>query len=129
MKTHVFRLRPGQDLKLAIQAFVDENDIQAGWILTCVGSLTKINLRYANQPGGIPGSGFFEIVALSGTVSCNGSHLHLLVCNGDGEAFGGHLLDGNIIYTTAEVVLGSDPALQFSREQDGEFKELIIRNR
>lgn len=124
----VFRLKPGQDLKQSIQDKVDSNGILAGWILTCVGSLTRINMRYANQSGGIPGEGYFEIVSLSGTVSKNGSHLHLLACNSEGEAFGGHLLDGNLVYTTAEIVIGYDPNLVFTRELDGNYNELVIRS-
>lgn len=116
---HAFRLLPGQDLQAAIQRFVAEHGIEAGWIATCVGSLTDYTLRFADRPEGSSGSGKFEIVALSGTVSKHGSHLHLAISDGDGHTLGGHLLPGCRVYTTAEIVLGESPAHVFTRAQDG----------
>src|SRR5258706_6287807 len=75
-KIHALRLKPGQDLKKELTEFVKRENIEAGWIITCVGSLTQTNLRFANQPEGIKSNGHFEIVSLVGTLSVNGSHLH-----------------------------------------------------
>jgi uncharacterized protein len=116
---HAFRLLPGQDLQAGIQRFVAEHGIEAGWIATCVGSLTDYTLRFADRREGSAGSGKFEIVALSGTVSKHGSHLHLALSDGDGRTLGGHLLPGCRVYTTAEIVLGESPAHVFTRAQDG----------
>lgn len=132
MKTHVFRLMPGMDLKIEIQNVLSRLNIRAGWILTCVGSLRMINIRFANQPDGHPQEGFFEITSLTGTLSVNGSHLHISVSDSEGRSVGGHLLDGNLVYTTAEVVVGYDEDLIFTREKDGstQWAELqISRNR
>ena len=57
--THAFRLKPGQDLKQEIQKLVDEKQIKAGWISTCVGSLTNYMIPFANQPNGNSDSGHF----------------------------------------------------------------------
>ena len=116
---HPLRLLPGQDLKQAIQTYVDEQNIEAGYLVTCVGSLTDWQLRMANQEGATGGSGHFEIVSLVGTVSTNGSHLHLSVADSLGRVTGGHLLEGNIIYTTAELVIGESHRHVFRREVDG----------
>lgn len=118
-KVHAFRLKPGQDLKKEIQQLVNDQQIKAGWISTCVGSLTNYNIRYANQPEGSNGSGHFEIVSLTGTVSVNGSHIHISVSDSTGKTIGGHLLDSNIVYTTAEIVILSSDELNFKREKDG----------
>src|SRR5690349_20024615 len=75
VKIHAFRLKPGQDLKQEITSYVQQHKIEAGWIMTCVGSVTQYNLRFANQPDGTNGNGHFEIMSLVGTVSINGSHL------------------------------------------------------
>lgn len=125
---HAFRLKPGQDLKKEILQYVKEKQIKAGWIGTCVGSLTQYNIRYANQPEGNTGSGHFEIVSLTGTVSINGSHIHISVSDSTGKTFGGHLLDNNIIYTTAEIVIQSSDDFIFKREKDGstEWEELKV---
>lgn len=131
MQTYVFRLRPGQDLKKEIEQFVREKDIRAGWVLTSAGSLTRYNIRFANRPGSDSATGHFEIVSLSGTVSVNGCHLHMSVSDSTGRTIGGHLVEGNMVYTTAEIVLQSDPGLEFFRENDGTtpWKELQVRKR
>ena len=116
---HAFRLKPGQDLKKEIQQLVDQKQIKAGWISTCVGSLTNYNIRFANQPEGSSDSGHFEIVSLTGTVSVNGSHLHISISDSTGKTIGGHLMEGCKIYTTAEIVILSSNDLVFKREKDG----------
>jgi len=77
MQIHAFRMVPGEDLKKQIDAYVQLHRIEAGWIMTCVGSLTHYHLRFANQEAGARGKGHFEILSLVGTVSINGLHLHL----------------------------------------------------
>lgn len=119
VKTHTFRLKPGQDLKQSIQKFVTDNQISAGWISTAVGSLTQYTIRFANQPEGSSDSGHFEILSLTGTVSINGSHLHISISDSTGKTIGGHLMDGCSIYTTAEIVILSTDEYIFKREKDG----------
>ncbi|MES2890770.1 MAG: PPC domain-containing DNA-binding protein [Bacteroidota bacterium] len=119
LKAHAVRLKPGQDLRKEIQQLVSNKKISAGWISTCVGSLEAYNIRFANQPGGSVGNGFFEIVSLTGTVSINGSHIHLSISDSTGKTIGGHLLDGCRVYTTAELVILEDTRLDFKREKDG----------
>lgn len=130
-KTHAFRLKPGTDLKKSIQAFVQAHDIKAGWIACGVGSLTHYNIRFANQPVGSRGSGHFEMVSLTGTVSVNGSHIHLSVSDSTGKTIGGHLLDENLVYTTAEIVIGESDDFVFTREKDGstEWEELQVKKK
>ena len=125
---HAFRLKPGQDLKQEIQKFVNEKQIKAGWISTCVGSLTLYNLRFANQAATASGAGHFEIVSLTGTVSISGSHLHMSISDSAGKTIGGHLTEGNLIYTTAEIVIQSSNNTEFKREKDGttEWEELQV---
>lgn len=125
---HTIRLKPNEDLKLSLQNFVLVNNIQAGWIVTCVGSLTQYNIRFANKPNGNNSKGYFEILSLTGTLSVNGCHLHICIADSEGKTIGGHLLDGCIINTTAEIVIGESKEIIFTREHDGttEWKELLI---
>ena len=116
---HAFRLKPGQDLKTEIQNLVNNKQIKAGWISTCVGSLKDYQIRFANQPNGSSDSGHFEIVSLTGTVSTNGSHLHISLSDSTGKTIGGHLMEGCKIYTTAEIVILSSSDFVFKREKDG----------
>jgi len=118
-KAWAFRLKPGQDLKQEIQKLVNEKQIKAGWISTCVGSVANYNIRFANQSNGSSDSGHFEIVSLTGTVSVNGSHIHISISDSTGKTIGGHLMDGCIIYTTAEIVILSSNDFIFKRVKDG----------
>lgn len=131
MQTYSFRLRPGQDLKAELDAFVKQERMEAGAILTCVGSLTDVTLRLANQDGPTVWRGHFEIVSLVGTLSTNGSHLHLSVSDSTGRTIGGHLLEGCKIYTTAEIVAGVMPSLSYVREPDPTYgyRELVVRKK
>lgn len=128
---HPLRLKPGQDLKQEIEKYVNTNNIQAGYIITCAGSLTNYSIRFANQPNASNGSGHFEIVSLTGTVSTNGSHLHISISDSTGKTIGGHLLENNTIYTTAEIVIGETKEHIFTREKDGTtpWEELQIKKK
>jgi predicted DNA-binding protein with PD1-like motif len=117
-RAHVIRLRPGDDLRGCIEKTVDEGKIDAGWIVSCVGSLRSYCLRFASRQEPSTSNGFFEIVSLSGTVSRNGCHLHMAIADSTGTTVGGHLLHGCTIYTTAEIVLTSSGNYVFKRAHD-----------
>ena len=127
---HAIRLKPGQDLKISLDQFVRDRSIRAGWIVACVGSLTQYNLRFANQQAGQIRKDFFEIIGLSGTLGVGGGHFHIAVSSSDGTVTGGHLLEGCIVYTTAEIVIEETTDLVFTREMDDTtgWKEIQINN-
>jgi uncharacterized protein len=129
IQVHVFRLKPHEDLKVAIMEYAKANSITAGIILTCVGSLEEYNIRFANEKAGQKQLGYFEIVSLTGTLSTSSSHLHISVSDSKGNTIGGHLLDGNHVYTTAEIAIGVLPDLAFEREIDATygFSELAAK--
>ncbi|MEZ0539769.1 PPC domain-containing DNA-binding protein [Fibrella arboris] len=131
MQTISVRFRPGQDLKAELDKLVREQRIGAGLVLTCVGSLTEAGIRLANQETTTTYLGHFEIVSLVGTLSINGSHLHLSIADSTGRTIGGHLMAGTNIYTTAELVIGLLPEITYTREPDPTFgyKELVIRRK
>ena len=111
-----------QDLKKELMAYAEKNKIVAGFIATYVGSLEQVNLRYANQPNG---------TLLKGTLSTTSAHLHLSVADSTGKAIGGHLLDSNLIYTTAEIVIGELLDIEFTQALDSAYgyQELVIKAR
>ena len=119
LQSFAFRLKPGEDLQEGIASYCNQNNIKAGWVSTCVGSLTNYNIRFANQPSTSSGTGHFEIVSLTGTISDNGMHMHLSISDSLGKTIGGHLMPGCKIYTTAEIVLLSTDKYKFTRENDG----------
>ena len=78
-KHYALRLKPGQDLKVELNRFIKEKQLRACAVVTCVGSLTRASLRFANEPGASLVDGPLEIITLSG---CGGEgywHLHLSV--------------------------------------------------
>jgi len=127
--THTFRLIPGQDLLEAIELIARSQNILAGCVLTCVGSLTNYNIRFANESIGSTGKGHFEIIHLSGTISSNGCHLHIGISDNLGNMIAGHLLTENIVYTTAEIIIGELAGLEFNRIADSAtgWKEIRIK--
>ena len=128
-----FRLKSGQDLKISMSEFVVESGFTSASVVSAVGSLNKINIRMAgakpDKQEAINVEDYFEVVSLIGTIAQNGeSHLHIAVSDKNGKVIGGHLKEGCIVHTTAEIVLITDPSLQFTRTKDEStgFKELNI---
>jgi uncharacterized protein len=135
MKIIAFRVRPGNDLKTAIEEKVRDHAIAAGFIVSCVGGLRQACVRMA---GATPGKQDirtfeqdFEIVSLVGTVSMAGSHLHMAFSDAEGVVRGGHLKEGTLIDPTAEIIIGIGEGLEFTREMDDAtgFKELVVHER
>lgn len=131
MRNYTFRLKPGQDLFDSISLFVRQNNIQAGCVLSGVGSLTRAEMRFANQETTGTLEGYFEIVSMTGTVSVHGSHLHISVSGEDGRTTGGHLVSGCRIYTTAEIVIAVFEDTVYKREyaEDSGYEELAVYHR
>ncbi|MBK9926127.1 MAG: DNA-binding protein [Anaerolineales bacterium] len=132
MDNYTFRLKPGDDLFGSIDLFVQEHEIEAGCVLSGVGSLTHIVLRFANRDDYSEFNGYFEIVSITGTVSIHGSHLHISVSDSEGRTLGGHLVHGCKIYTTAEIVLAVFEDVVYKRElykDDSGYDELKVYKR
>ena len=78
-------------------------------------------IKYYNQR--------FEIIGLTGTFSRNdGCHLHISLSDSNGNAIGGHLIDGTI-FTTLELVMGTAKGVEFRRVMDIDtgYNELEVR--
>jgi uncharacterized protein len=131
MQVYALRLKPGQDLKQEIVRFVTEQGIEAGFVVSCVGSLRRAALRLANRDETTYYEDKFEIVSLVGTCHLAGVHLHISLSDGIGQMIGGHLQDGSIIYTTAELIIGEASQLVFKLEFDpaSGYDELAIHRR
>jgi predicted DNA-binding protein with PD1-like motif len=132
MKLHATRFQPGDDLRQQIATYVKAENITAGVIVSSVGSLSKAVFRLAGaQPSHQPvleRQDEFEIVSLNGTVGSGGMHLHISLSDREGNVIGGHLKDGCILKTTAEIVVAADASQRFDRRLDPQtgFEELVI---
>ncbi len=131
MKVFAVRLKSGDDLRQSLKKFAIAQNLQAGFILSGIGSLTQAQLRFANQPESQLLSGKHEILSLNGTLSIHGIHLHSVISDSQGRTIGGHVVDGCTIYTTAEIVIGEIEPLTFLRIMDERtgFLELEIQAR
>lgn len=112
---YAFRLRPGEDLLPALSDFVREHGLQAGFIAGAVGSLSRSSLRFAGEPEATVSEGCYELLSLEGTLDPKGAHLHATISDPKGAVTGGHVMEGCIVRTTMELVIGALPAVTFSR--------------
>jgi predicted DNA-binding protein with PD1-like motif len=118
MKVVPLRLQPGDDLRQTLEAWMGEQQEQAGCLISVVGSLSVAQLRLAGATEATAIRGDLEILSLSGTLSPDGAHLHIAIAGSSGAVIGGHLCAGALVRTTAELVIGLLPEWQFSRELD-----------
>jgi uncharacterized protein len=115
---HVLRLLPGEDVRGTLEAWCASNAIEAACIVSAVGSVTDAHLRFGGRDEGTSIKGDLEVVALSGTLSRHGLHLHLAVSDATGVTTGGHLMSGTLVRTTLEVVVQEIGGLRLVRRTD-----------
>ena len=118
MKVVPLRLPPGADLRRALEAWMGEQQEQAGCVISAVGSLSVAQIRLAGAAEATAIHGELEILSFSGTLSPDGAHLHIVVADSQGAVIGGHLCAGSRVHTTAELVIGLLPDWSFHRELD-----------
>jgi predicted DNA-binding protein with PD1-like motif len=118
MKVVPLRLQPGDDLRQGLEAWMGEQEEQAGCVVSAVGSLSVAQLRLAGATQATAIHGELEILSLAGTLSPDGAHLHIAVADSQGAVIGGHLCAGSLVRTTAELVIGLLPEWRFNREMD-----------
>jgi predicted DNA-binding protein with PD1-like motif len=127
----LIRLRPGEDLRHSLERMARRQRLEGAVILSGVGSLTQANLRFAGRPEGALLTGPFEIVAITGTVSRDGLHVHLSIADTDGRTLGGHLMPGCRVHTTCELALMELAGWRMVRKFDAAtgFRELRATRR
>ena len=128
MKLEPLRLTPGSDLLLVLAALPLQRCERAGVVISGIGSLAPVRLRFAGRDGASTLPGDHEILSLAGSLSIDGAHLHLSVADADGRVTGGHLLEGSLVRTTAELLVAWLPDFTFRRGVDPQtgFRELQI---
>ena len=129
MRTICTRLHRGDDLLKSMQVLAREHHIVAGVVLSAVGCISTgvvrdasgVTLRRIDEP--------CEIVSLNGTVSQARCHLHIALSKEDLSTVGGHLVEGCIINTTCELVVGILDGWCIDTEFDTQtgYDELIFR--
>lgn len=130
MEAHPLRLSPGVDLRAALEAIALQS-CQASFVVSGIGSLSVARLRFAGASEPATVRGDLEILTLAGTIAKDRSHLHMSIADATGRVLGGHVAQGCVVRTTAEVLLVLLPDWTFSREWDAAtgFPELAITRR
>jgi len=123
------RLLPGNDLRGRLEAVLAEHGVEAGFVLAGIGSLSVVRLRLAGAQEATMLEGDLELLGLAGSLSVDGAHLHASVADAAGRVWGGHVLSGCVVRTTAEVLLALLSGWRFTREPDGAtgYAELTLR--
>ena len=134
MKIFPLRLRPGQDLRAALEAVLTQHGdgAGAGFVLQGIGSLGVAQLRLAGAEQPLELRGDLEILTLAGSLAPGGAHLHMALADAQGRMLGGHVVAGCIVRTTAEILIAFLPDHEVSREPDlggSGFRELVVRPR
>jgi hypothetical protein len=129
MDLRPIRLSPGQDLRRALEDLAACDTSGSAFVVAGIGSLVDARLRYAGAAAESQVTGPLEILSLSGTLSPSGAHLHMAVSDAAGRVFGGHMGYGNVIRTTAEVLLADLAQWSLSRAHDAQtgYPELVVR--
>lgn len=122
------RLRPGDDLKQALESWVKLPAGGSAWLVSGIGSLTVAQLRLAGRTEPSVLDRDLEILTLQGSLCRSGSHIHITVADANGAVLGGHLCEGSVVRTTAEVLVARLPQWQLQRAVDPTtgYRELEI---
>jgi uncharacterized protein len=123
----VSRILPGEDLKIGLIDLTAINDIKSGIIVCIVGSLNYAVLRMSNGDMKIF-EGTYEIVSAEGTISSDGIHVHIAISDSCGAVYGGHLLEGCKVHTTAEIgIIESEIIIKRIKDPKTGYNELFVQ--
>lgn len=131
MKCLPLRLEPGSDLRATLEAAASAGAGMSAFVASGIGSLSGARLRLAGAESETEVEGDVEILSLSGTLAPDGAHLHMAVADATGHVIGGHVCYGNMVRTTAELLVLELVEWSLAREPDRStgFEELVIRAR
>ncbi len=130
------RLKPGTDIVDGIVSICKQKGIKNGIILSAIGSLDGARFF---DPVAIPekkaGYGYSEPIVLEGPIElislngmiCNNSngiltHFHFSLSDEDGNAYGGHVIVGNRVLITVDIVIAELDGINMGRSYDPELE-------
>ena len=109
----IFALRfdQGDDLLEGINAFIEQEGIQDGYVASAIGTLDKCVMHMVMTTGYPPVEHFarwedspLEVAAVDGLIAAGVPHLHMVVSDHE-KAYAGHLEKGCRVLYLAEVVI------------------------
>lgn len=123
------RFAYGKDLLKSLQAFVEVNNIKAGFFFL-IGAVTHAKVGYYNKEKNVYktieiNAQQMEITNSSGNISLKDGkpfvHAHITLGDSEGKAFGGHLQEGTIVFA-AEAYIQELVGREFERVFDPQTK-------
>lgn len=129
MRELPLRLAPGADLRRELERIARERLAGGAFVVCGIGSLEHPRLRLAGRDEVTALAGPYEVLTLSGSVTPQGAHLHVSLASSTGQVVGGHVVDGNRVRTTVEVLLVELEGWTLSRAADATtgFLELQVK--
>jgi predicted DNA-binding protein with PD1-like motif len=137
-----FRLPPGEDVMEGLKKACDENHVNNGIILSCIGSLDGAvfynPVPLSNKKAGygygeeLVLRGPIELVNASGMIchDDNGEvllHVHCTFSDQHGNAHGGHLIAGTKVLLTVDFVIAELDGINMARKYDDDLEVYIFR--
>lgn len=110
-RTMIGRLKKGDDLLKALNALCNEANIRLGKI-QAIGAVSKAVVGfYLQEPREYVSLDYDyhqEIISLQGNVSIKNGvpeiHAHLALSDGQGKLYGGHLMEGTVVFSCEYII-------------------------
>lgn len=123
-KIYIARFNEHDDLIESVKRVAEEKGVKTGAFFI-IGALKHVVLGYYTERKykTIELNGDFEIASCTGNVALDEGkqiivHSHIVVSNEKGEAFGGHLFQGNLVGPSAELVMFEAEGVDLQRAYD-----------
>ena len=121
-RIHILRVDPGEDVLLAVRAFIAESGLRQAVVMGGYGTMVAHHLHWVVH-NRIPtnntfgrGEGGIEILSMNGLVVEGEPHIHVTLATQAG-AYGGHLEEGCIAYVLCEIFLAEVSGRDLSRQR------------
>ncbi len=105
MRTISLSLTPNTDLLLSLKELA-ANENANGYVLSVVGNLSSVLIQCPGREEPNLLEGDLEIIALNGTLSPEGAHLHLSISDDLCKVWGGHLEIGSKVLKRVDILVG-----------------------
>ena len=135
------RLHPGDDVLLSLEQLCREKNLKNGLILSAIGSLdgaafyNPVELPHKKAGYGysdpICMDGPIELLSLSGMICHDDQgkillHVHYCLADKDGNGFGGHVIEGNEVLLTTDVVIAEIEGIEMGRAYDKDLEVFLF---
>lgn len=124
-RTFIGRLKKGDDLLEALTHLCTEANIRLGKI-QAIGAVSKacvgFYLQEAREYVTLDNDYHQEIISLQGNVSIKDGqpniHVHLALSNGQGKLYGGHLMEGTVVFSCEYIINEYIPTIDVKEDSE-----------